>query len=120
MSIEQGERRWGRPARHGPTTAPPRAARTGRAYGRTKRALDVLVAGIALLVLSPLLVVISFAIRLTSSGPALIRQERLGKCRSTFLMLKFRTMYRDVDDSVHREYIAAMFNGDAAPSSDEG
>jgi lipopolysaccharide/colanic/teichoic acid biosynthesis glycosyltransferase len=117
MSLEQGERRWGRLSRHHAADATPRVARPELVYARTKRALDFVLSGGALLVLSPFLVIISLAIRLTSPGTALIRQERLGRGRSPFMMLKFRTMYRNVDDSVHREYIAAMFNGDAEPSS---
>jgi lipopolysaccharide/colanic/teichoic acid biosynthesis glycosyltransferase len=60
------------------------------------------------------------AVRLTSSGPALFQQVRVGYRRSTFVMLKFRTMYRDNDDARHRAYVAAMLEGAAATAAGEG
>jgi lipopolysaccharide/colanic/teichoic acid biosynthesis glycosyltransferase len=57
-----------------------------------KRVLDVSVAAIGLLVLSPLLLALAILIRLDSRGPALFRGERLGRNGRTFWMYKFRTM----------------------------
>lgn len=57
-----------------------------------KRLFDVVVAGAALVVTCPLMVVIGLAVRLTSRGPALFRQERVGLGGSTFTIHKFRTM----------------------------
>ncbi|WP_354063982.1 exopolysaccharide biosynthesis polyprenyl glycosylphosphotransferase [Devosia sp. 2618] len=62
---------------------------TGRVF---KRLFDIAGAGIGLLLLSPLLLVIAAIIRLTSSGPALYRQERRGFNGETFKILKFRSM----------------------------
>jgi Undecaprenyl-phosphate glucose phosphotransferase len=63
------------------------------AFGRTvKRAFDLLVAGTILLVLSPLLLLIALAIRLSSPGPILFRQQRIGLDGTEFAMLKFRSM----------------------------
>lgn len=59
---------------------------------QTKRALDVVVAGIALLVLSPLLATIALAVRITSPGPVLFRQRRIGQHGTTIEVLKFRTL----------------------------
>jgi lipopolysaccharide/colanic/teichoic acid biosynthesis glycosyltransferase len=63
----------------------------------TKRTLDILVAGLALVILSPLLVAIAAAIRLGSRGPAIFRQQRAGKDGKPFTLYKFRTMRPDAD-----------------------
>jgi lipopolysaccharide/colanic/teichoic acid biosynthesis glycosyltransferase len=57
-----------------------------------KRGCDVLVSGMALLVLSPLLLLVSLVIRLDSRGPALFRQTRIGRGGRAFTIYKFRTM----------------------------
>jgi lipopolysaccharide/colanic/teichoic acid biosynthesis glycosyltransferase len=57
-----------------------------------KRALDVGVSAIGLLVLAPLMVAIGVVVRATSPGPALFRQERVGKDGVAFRLLKFRSM----------------------------
>jgi lipopolysaccharide/colanic/teichoic acid biosynthesis glycosyltransferase len=77
-----------------------------------KRALDLLLAGSALVLLWPLLLAIVVAIRLTSRGPAVFRQERLGQGGQPFVMLKFRTMYTDTDDAVHRAYVTQLLTED--------
>lgn len=66
-------------------------------YFVLRRLLDVLVAGVSLLVLWPALLAIAIAIRLGSSGPAVFRQERAGKHGKPFSLYKFRTMRTDVD-----------------------
>jgi exopolysaccharide biosynthesis polyprenyl glycosylphosphotransferase len=63
-----------------------------------KRGLDVLVAGIALVVLAPVLALLAALIRLDSRGPALFRQERIGQDSRRFKLLKLRTMARDAED----------------------
>jgi lipopolysaccharide/colanic/teichoic acid biosynthesis glycosyltransferase len=71
-----------------------------------KRGLD-LAASLALLVaLAPLGLVIAGLVRLSSSGPILFRQVRIGYGGRPFTMLKFRTMYTGVDETVHREFIS--------------
>jgi Undecaprenyl-phosphate glucose phosphotransferase len=64
-----------------------------------KRAFDVLIASSALLLLSPVLIAVSIAIKLTSRGPVLYRQERMGMDGETFHILKFRTMRIDAEHS---------------------
>lgn len=63
-----------------------------------KRWLDVVVSLIVLVTLSPLFLVVALAVRLTSSGPAIFRQQRLGKASEPFTCYKFRTMYIDAPD----------------------
>jgi lipopolysaccharide/colanic/teichoic acid biosynthesis glycosyltransferase len=62
-----------------------------------KRGTDLLVASVSLVLLSPLIVVIVIAIKLTSPGPVLFRQARLGKNGVGFKLYKFRTMHDKVD-----------------------
>ncbi len=62
-----------------------------------KRTFDVVVAVALLVAAAPLLVAIALAVRLTSHGPVLFRQERVGRGGRSFSMLKFRTMCVDAD-----------------------
>lgn len=64
-----------------------------------KRAFDLLVAGAALIVLSPLLALVALIVRLESPGPVIFRQPRVGKDGRTFMMLKFRTMRARPEDA---------------------
>ncbi|WP_457831663.1 sugar transferase, partial [Staphylococcus aureus] len=57
-----------------------------------KRALDVLLAGVGLLLASPVLAAAALAIKLTDGGPVLYRQTRVGRYGATFDVLKLRTM----------------------------
>jgi lipopolysaccharide/colanic/teichoic acid biosynthesis glycosyltransferase len=87
-----------------------------RPVGRVaKRAIDVLVAATALLLCLPLLLLVWALVRLTSPGPALFRQSRVGEGGRPFEMLKFRTMVVDGDDSAHREYVRRLLTGSAEP-----
>ena len=61
-------------------------------YFLVRRIIDTVIAGIALLVLSPLLLIIAVAIKLDSKGPVIFKQERIGKNFKTYRMLKFRSM----------------------------
>ena len=69
-----------------------------------KRASDIIVAGLALVLLAPVWIVLALLIKLDSRGPVLYRQERVGMDGRIFLFLKFRTMRIDSDDREHREY----------------
>jgi lipopolysaccharide/colanic/teichoic acid biosynthesis glycosyltransferase len=69
-----------------------RAAGGGGANGPAKRALDIVIAVIGLAVAAPVLAVAAVAIKATSRGPVLFRQERVGRDGTPFTMLKLRTM----------------------------
>ncbi|MFN9581501.1 MAG: sugar transferase [Bacteroidota bacterium] len=58
-----------------------------------KRIFDVCVSGCAVMILSPLLVLIWLCVRLTSAGPGIFTQLRVGKHNTEFRLYKFRTMY---------------------------
>ena len=78
-----------------------------------KRAFDIIVSAGALLVLSPLLAAIAVAVKLTSRGPVLYAQERIGLDGRPFKFYKFRTMQNGADTSAHCEYVQALINGEA-------
>lgn len=74
-----------------------------------KRVLDVTLSGLALIVMTPLLLVIGLLIKLSSPGPLLFRQVRLGRDGRLFTVLKFRTMVADAD----RQLVHLMDKNDA-------
>lgn len=74
------------------------AAESRRSRIITKRAFDSSAALAGLLFLSPLLLVVAIAVKLTSPGPVLFRQTRIGKEGREFSMLKFRSMVVDAED----------------------
>lgn len=65
------------------------------AYIKIKRIIDLFLSLIALVVLSPVLLVLLLAIKIDSKGPVLFKQKRVGLHKSYFEMLKFRTMKID-------------------------
>lgn len=73
---------------------PPVLARSSRVE---KRALDVVLAGLLLVLTAPLLAAIALTIRLTSAGPVLFCQQRIGKGGRQFKVLKFRTMVANAE-----------------------
>jgi lipopolysaccharide/colanic/teichoic acid biosynthesis glycosyltransferase len=85
-----------------------------------RRALDVSIAGTALLVLVPVIVVAALAVRATSPGPVLFRQRRLGRHMRPFTVLKFRTMRADADSKVHREYVRQLIGTEPEGQRREG
>ena len=78
-----------------------------------KRAMDLLGSLLALLLLSPLFLIIALAVKVTSPGPVFFRQRRLGQYGKPFVFLKFRSMYVNNDAAVHREYVTQLIAGKA-------
>jgi lipopolysaccharide/colanic/teichoic acid biosynthesis glycosyltransferase len=76
------------------------------------RALDLTVVIVALTVLAIPMLIIGIVIRLTSKGPALFQQQRIGYRGETFTMYKFRTMRTGVGDEMLRELITAELCGE--------
>jgi lipopolysaccharide/colanic/teichoic acid biosynthesis glycosyltransferase len=70
-----------------------------------KRCLDIVGSLLAILILAPLMILIAAAVKLTSSGPVLFRQMRLGQSGKSFTFLKFRSMYAKADHAIHEAYI---------------
>jgi lipopolysaccharide/colanic/teichoic acid biosynthesis glycosyltransferase len=73
-----------------------------------RRALDIVLAAIAIAVLAPLLVLLWASVRLDSPGPVVFRQQRLGRNARPFTIFKFRTMRVDTDDAIHRAYVTQL------------
>jgi len=73
-----------------------------------KRLLDVLLASLALIVLAPLLAVLWLLVRLDSPGPAVFRQQRLGRAELPFTLYKFRSMRTGASDAIHRDFVTRM------------
>ena len=73
-----------------------------------KRGLDVMGSVAALVLLSPVFLVVALGVKLTSRGPVLFKQERLGQWGKTFTFLKFRSMYANCDESAHKEYVSNL------------
>ena len=82
-------------------------------YRRLKRSIDIAGSLCGLILLSPLLVAICLAIWLTSKGPILFRQERIGQFCQKFTFLKFRSMYINSDHAIHKEYVERLIAGGA-------
>ena len=73
-----------------------------------KKLIDVTGSFLALLVFSPILMIISAAVKLTSEGPVFFKQERMGLNGETFTFLKFRSMYTNSDHNRHKDYIKKL------------
>jgi lipopolysaccharide/colanic/teichoic acid biosynthesis glycosyltransferase len=85
-----------------------------------KRAMDLVGSATALLLFSPVLAAIAVAIKLTSKGPILFRQERLGQYGHTFTFLKFRSMYTNCDAKIHQEYVNQFIAGQVDEMGPDG
>lgn len=79
-----------------------------------KRAIDFTGAFMGLLVLSPIMLLIAAAIKLTSPGPVFFAQDRVGRNGKVFKFIKFRSMYVNADDVAHREYVTKLIKGQIA------
>jgi len=85
-----------------------------------KRATDMVLGGLGVLLLSPLLLVIALAIKLGDRGPVIFRQARVGLDGSTFTMLKFRSMHVDAEQRLaelrgSNPHIGVMFKMEDDP-----
>ena len=86
----------------------------------TKRMIDILGSLFLLSLLSPAFFLIAAAIKLTSRGPILFRQKRIGEHGTPFTFLKFRSMYLNNDSSAHKEYVRQLIAGQAEKKSVDG
>jgi len=69
-----------------------------------KRVIDILVGSLAIIILSPLILILAIAIKIDSKGPVFFTQERVGKNGRLFNMIKFRSMAIDAEDKL-KEYL---------------
>jgi exopolysaccharide biosynthesis polyprenyl glycosylphosphotransferase len=87
------------------------AEKVSRANAIAKRVLDVVGAVTALVLFSPIMLATAIAVAMTSRGPVIFRQKRIGKDGAPFVFYKFRSMKADADDSIHRNYVANLIDG---------
>ena len=85
----------------------------GGPWMAAKRAIDIVGAGLGLLLLSPVLLALAAAVVVDTGRPMLFRQIRLGRGMREFRVLKFRTMKLDSAPDMHMEYIAKLATGQA-------
>jgi lipopolysaccharide/colanic/teichoic acid biosynthesis glycosyltransferase len=71
-----------------------------------KRGMDILTSFLLLIILSPLFLAIAGLVKLSSRGPVLFHQMRIGQMMKPFMFLKFRTMYADCDHAIHQDYVS--------------
>ena len=76
-----------------------------------KRLVDIVGSLTAIVFCLPVFLLIALAIKLTSKGPVLFRQVRLGQHGKKFTFLKFRSMYVNNDSSIHEEYVKRLIAG---------
>ena len=73
-----------------------------------KRGTDIAISLGAMLILSPLLVLVAVLIKLVSPGPVFFKQQRVGYLGRAFTLYKFRTMHVNFDASVHQAHLARL------------
>jgi lipopolysaccharide/colanic/teichoic acid biosynthesis glycosyltransferase len=76
-----------------------------------KRVIDIVGALFGIVIFAPVMLIIAAAVKITSKGPLLFRQERMGYQGRKFSFLKFRSMYANNDESIHKEYIKKLIQG---------
>jgi lipopolysaccharide/colanic/teichoic acid biosynthesis glycosyltransferase len=89
------------------------ATRSQRSLLVIKRAMDIAGSAVLLILCAPLLLIIALAVKVSSRGPVLFRQDRVGQYGRRFNFLKFRSMRADNDPSVHKEYVTKLIAGEA-------
>lgn len=73
-----------------------------RGYFILKRVIDITASVCGIVLLSPVLVVVSIAIKIESKGPIIFSQERVGQYGKKFKMYKFRSMVQDAEELLHK------------------
>jgi lipopolysaccharide/colanic/teichoic acid biosynthesis glycosyltransferase len=79
-----------------------------------KRAIDIAGSLTVLACLSPLFLLVAIVIKVVSPGPVFYRQNRVGRNRRVFEMLKFRTMRTDADSTLHQRHLSSLITGDSS------
>ncbi|UFS71105.1 sugar transferase [Geomonas sp. RF6] len=96
----------------------PDAAETGsRGWDIAKRSMDVLGSIVGLILFSPFFITVPILIKLTSKGPVFFRQERVGRNGKPFQLLKFRSMYLNNDDLMHRKFVESLIRDKSSGAS---
>jgi exopolysaccharide biosynthesis polyprenyl glycosylphosphotransferase len=77
-----------------------------------KRLMDIVGSAAALALLAPIFLLVALLVKLSSKGPVLFKQERLGQFGKSFTFLKFRSMYANNDRKIHQEFMRRVIKGD--------
>ena len=85
-----------------------------------KRIFDVALSLLGGLILLPMLAAVAIVIKLTSAGPVLYQQKRIGRHGKEFTLYKFRSMVANNDDQAHRKYMEAMIKGNQPAAFEAG
>jgi lipopolysaccharide/colanic/teichoic acid biosynthesis glycosyltransferase len=109
----------------GPVTSSLQLALSGESKGKkvslmAKRLIDVAGSIVGLILCLPVLVLVALAVKMTSRGPVLFRQVRLGQHGKKFTFLKFRSMYVDSDHRIHEDYVKQFIKGAANTEQKDG
>ncbi len=83
----------------------PKKENTRKNALKMKRAMDVVGSIAGILIFSPFFILIPIALKLTTRGPVLFRQERVGQYEKKFKFLKFRSMINNNDFAIHKEFV---------------
>jgi exopolysaccharide biosynthesis polyprenyl glycosylphosphotransferase len=83
-----------------------------------KRAIDLAGSAAAMVFFAPVFAAVALAIKFSSKGPVLFRQERLGQHGKTFTVLKFRSMRTDCDAKIHQQYVEQFIAGQVDGNSE--
>ena len=97
-----------------------RRDKTKKLFSIMKRLMDIAGSAAALTLFSPILVLIAVLIKLSSRGPVILKQKRLGQFGKTFTLLKFRTMYANSDPQIHREFMQRVITGNYDGTVEKG
>lgn len=106
---------WDQESTHGNPALYPDFVNRNQAqkFGRiVKRGMDIAGSAAALALLFPVFLVVAVLVKLSSKGPVLFQQERLGQFGKPFTFLKFRSMYANNDRRIHQEFMRRVIKGD--------
>jgi lipopolysaccharide/colanic/teichoic acid biosynthesis glycosyltransferase len=87
---------------------------------RIKQVMDIVGSALILILCTPLLLTIAIAIKMSSKGPVLFRQQRVGQYGRSFTFLKFRSMCANNDHSIHKDYATRLIAGQVQHESFDG
>ncbi len=77
-----------------------------------KRLMDIVGSVVALILFSPVFLLVALLVKLGSKGPIFFKQERLGQFGKPFTFLKFRSMYANNDPKIHQDFMKRVISGD--------
>ena len=114
ISMHVFPEEWNQESTHGNPTLYPDFVNRNQAQKLSrigKRLIDIAGSATALVLLSPIFLAVAVLVKLSSKGPILFKQERLGQFGKTFTFLKFRSMYANNDRKIHQEFMKRVIKG---------